>query len=308
MQATGGVDKDAMTDVVPRLEFTILGCGSSGGVPRVGGDWGACDPANPRNRRRRCSLLVRRIGAHGETTVLVDTGADMREQLLDAGVTALDAVLYTHAHADHIHGIDDLRALALTHRHRIDVYMDEPTSHRMHEAFGYCFSTPPGSNYPPILTEHRLRPLQPVTICGAGGDLVVLPFLQNHGEIDSLGFRFGGLAYSSDVNDLPDESLEPLADLDLWIVDALRDTPHVSHFSVADALHWIERVKPRRAVLTDLHVDLDYAELAARLPAGVEPAYDGQRFVLGVEGHHATGHITTLEAERLRQSASQQQQ
>ncbi len=273
-------DTDAAAET--RLEFTILGCGSSGGVPRVGGDWGRCNPANPRNRRRRCSLLVRRIAPHGVTTVLIDTGADMREQLLSADVPDVDAVLYTHAHADHVHGIDDLRALALVRRRRIDVYMDEPTSLRLHAAFGYCFATPPGSGYPPILTEHRIRPGHPITVSGPGGDIAVMPFLQHHGEIDSLGFRIGGVAYSSDVFGLPDESLPHLAGLDLWIVDALRDTPHVSHFSVADALAWIKRLRPHHAVLTDLHVDLDYDELAARLPAGVEPAYDGLSFSFAV--------------------------
>jgi phosphoribosyl 1,2-cyclic phosphate phosphodiesterase len=257
------------------LEFTILGCGSSTGVPRLDGDWGTCDPGNPRNRRRRCSLLVRRIGAGGTTTVLVDTGPDVREQLLSVGVTALDGVLYTHPHADHLHGIDDLRGLALRNRRLIDVYLDEPTSERAHVAFGYCFRTPPGSSYPPILAEHRIRPGEAFAIDGAGGPVPVLPFLQHHGDIDSLGFRFDGLAYSSDLHDLPPESLQHLASLEVWIVDALRDRAHGSHFTVGDALGWIERLKPRRAVLTDLNIDLDYATLAARLPSHVVPAHDG---------------------------------
>ena len=257
------------------LEFTILGCGSSTGVPRLDGDWGTCDPENPRNRRRRCSLLVRRIGTGGTTTVLVDTGPDVREQLLSVGVTMLDGVLYTHPHADHLHGIDDLRGLALRNRRLIDVYLDEPTAERAHQAFGYCFRTPPGSSYPPILAEHRIRPGAAFAIEGEGGPVPVLPFLQNHGDIDSLGFRFGGLAYSSDLHDLPADSLPHLAGLDIWIVDALRERAHGSHFTVSDALSWIERLKPRRAVLTDLNIDLDYATLAARLPPHVVPAYDG---------------------------------
>ena len=262
-----------MTDDV--LEFTILGCGSSTGVPRLDGDWGTCDPNEPRNRRRRCSLLVRRIGAGGTTTVLVDTGPDVREQLLSVGVTSLDGVVYTHPHADHLHGIDDLRGLALRSLRLIDVYLDEPTSERAHAAFGYCFRTPPGSSYPPILAEHRIRAGAAFQITGAGGPVPVLPFRQLHGDIDSLGLRFDGLAYSSDLHDLPPESLPHLEDLDVWIVDALRERAHGSHFTVADALGWIERLKPKRAVLTDLNIDLDYATLAARLPPHVVPAYDG---------------------------------
>jgi phosphoribosyl 1,2-cyclic phosphate phosphodiesterase len=257
------------------LSFTILGCGSSGGVPRVGLGWGACNPRNPKNRRRRCSLLIERVNAHGRTTVLIDTSPDLREQLLDAGVTSLDGVLFSHEHADHTHGVDDLRPLAIAQRRRIDVYLDEPTSRAMHARFGYCFMTPPGSGYPPILDEHRLVPGEPVTLTGKGGPVAVLPFLQDHGDIPSLGFRIGPVAYSSDLVDLPAESIAALAGLDLWIVDALRDAPHPSHFSVGDALAWIERIKPNRAVLTNLHSDLDYEALRARLPPGVEPAYDG---------------------------------
>lgn len=266
-----------MTDAV--LEFVILGCGSSGGVPRIDGDWGACNPSNPRNRRRRCSLLVRRIGDDGVTTVLVDTGPDVREQLLAANVRSIDAVLYTHAHADHVHGIDDLRAFALTSRRRVDVYMDEPTAVRVHEAFGYCFATPPGSNYPPILTEHRLRVGAPVTIFGPGGPITALPFLQHHGEIDSLGFRFGDVAYSSDVHDLPAATLPYLEGLGIWIVDALRYAPHGSHFSFDEALEWIARVKPAEAILTNMTMGLDYDVVAASVPAGVRPAFDGMTFV-----------------------------
>ena len=257
------------------LEFTILGCGSSTGVPRLDGDWGTCDPADSRNRRRRCSLLVRRHGPDGTTTVLVDTGPDLREQLLSAAVTSLDGVVYTHPHADHLHGIDDLRGLALRNRRLIDVYLDEATAERAHQAFGYCFRTPTGSSYPPILAEHRIRAGEAFVVNGAGGPVPVLPFRQLHGDIDSLGFRFGGLAYSSDLHDLPAESLPHLAGLDVWIVDAQRERAHGSHFTVDDARGWIERLRPRRAVLTDLNIDLDYATLAARLPPQVVPAHDG---------------------------------
>jgi phosphoribosyl 1,2-cyclic phosphate phosphodiesterase len=258
------------------LKFTILGCGSSGGVPRPALGWGACNPNDPRNRRRRTSLLVeQRNSAAGTTRVLVDTSPDLREQLLEAEVDRLDAVLFTHEHADHTHGIDDLRGLFIRQRRRVDVYLDEVTSKTMHARFGYCFRAPPGSEYPPIVTEHRLTPGQPLTIVGEGGPVPVLPILQEHGDIPSLGFRFGALAYSCDLSGLPDESAAALSGLDVWIVDALRYRPHPSHFSVDDALGWIERIKPRRAVLTNLHSDLDYEELRAKLPPHVEPAVDG---------------------------------
>ena len=260
-----------------KLTFTILGCGSSGGVPRPGTGWGACDPANPKNRRRRCALLVERRRGNDVTRVLVDTGPDLRDQLIDSGTDWVDAVLYTHEHADHTHGIDDLRGLFLKRRRRVDVYADDATSRMLMTRFAYCFAQPAGSEYPPILTMHELKAGVPLSIAGPGGPIEVLPFLQDHGDIQSLGFRFGDVAYSSDLHDMPDASAEALAGLDLWIVDALRQHPHPSHFSVADALAWIERIKPRRAVLTNMHTDLDYEVLRLSLPAGVEPAYDGMR-------------------------------
>jgi phosphoribosyl 1,2-cyclic phosphate phosphodiesterase len=256
------------------LTVTILGCGSSGGVPRPGLGWGACDPTNPKNRRRRCSLLVER-GSGARTRVLVDTSPDLREQLLDAGADWLDGVFYTHEHADHTHGIDDLRGPFIHRRRRIDAYVDEATARVLRQRFDYCFVTPPGSEYPPILNEHRIAAGTPIAVAGEGGPITVLPFLQDHGDLPSLGFRFGPVAYSSDLVDLPEASIPALAGLDLWIVDALRYRPHPSHFSVDEALAWIERIKPRRAILTNMHSDLDYAELKARLPAHVEPAYDG---------------------------------
>jgi len=262
------------------LKFTILGCGSSMGVPRPALGWGACDPANPKNRRRRTSLLVERQGPAGVTRVLVDTSPDLREQLLDAGVDRLDGVLFTHAHADHTHGIDDLRPLFVHRRRRIDAYLDEPTSRDLMGRFRYCFEKPPGSDYPPILTEHRIRPGEPVTVAGEGGPIEALPILQRHGDIPSLGFRFGGLAYSCDLVGLPDPSLPALADLEVWIVDALRYVPHPSHFSLSDTLQWIERLRPRRAILTNMHSDLDYQTLLDQLPDGVEPAFDGLQITL----------------------------
>lgn len=258
------------------LTVTILGCGSSGGVPRAGLGWGRCNSANPKNRRRRCSLLVeRRSEAGAVTRVLVDTSPDLREQLLDAEVDGLDAVLFTHAHADHVHGIDDLRPLVIHRRRQIDAYLDAPTSEALRTRFRYCFESIPGSGYPPLLREHRLEPGQPITVAGTGGPVAVLPFLQDHGDMASIGFRFGDMAYSTDLIGLPPESVEALAGLDLWIVDALRYAPHPSHFSVNDALAWIERVKPRRAILVNLHADLDFDELAGQLPDYVVPAYDG---------------------------------
>jgi phosphoribosyl 1,2-cyclic phosphate phosphodiesterase len=260
--------------------FTILGCGSSGGVPRVAQGWGDCDPNNPKNRRRRCSLLVERESAQGKTTVLIDTSPDLREQLIDANVSSLDGVLFTHNHADHTHGIDDLRPLALAQRGRIDVYADEETSALLHARFGYCFETPLGSDYPPILQEHRIREGREVTVAGKGGEISGLPFVMQHGTTTALGFRFGDVAYSCDVNDLPPASIRALEGLDLWIVDALRRRPHPSHFCLADTLAWIERIKPKRAVLTNMHSDLDYETLRRELPAQVEPAYDGMRMAI----------------------------
>jgi len=257
--------------------FTILGSGSSGGVPRPALGWGACDPSNPRNRRRRTSLLVERRNGAGVTRVLVDTSPDLREQLLDAEVDWLDAVLFTHEHADHTHGIDDLRGLFLHRRRRVDVYCDDATSRMLMTRFSYCFVQPPGSDYPPILNMHELKAGVPLSIPGPGGPIEILPFAQDHGDIQALGFRFGNIAYSADLHDLPDASLAALAGLDLWIVDALRYHPHPSHFSVADALSWIARIQPKRAILTNMHTDLDFEALRVSLPPGVEPAYDGMR-------------------------------
>jgi len=266
------------------LKFTILGCGSSGGVPRAALGWGDCNPQNPKNRRRRTSLLVERRAASGITRVLVDTSPDLREQLLDAEVDWLDAVFYTHAHADHTHGIDDLRSLVIKHRRRVDVYLDEPTGRALHARFGYCFRSPPGSEYPPIVTEHRLAAGRPVTVEGEGGTVTALPLLQEHGSIASVGFRFGALAYSCDLSGLPAESIAALKGVDVWVVDALRYRPHPSHFSVDDALGWIDRIKPARAILTNLHSDLDYDALRARVPRHVEPAYDGLTIELECPG------------------------
>src|SRR5262249_41851424 len=238
------------------LTFTILGCGSSGGVPRPGIGWGKGDPHNPKNRRRRCAMLVERRRGSDVTRVLIDTGPDLRDQLIDANVNWLDGVLYTHEHADHTHGIDDLRGLVVHRRRRVDVYAEAATSRILMSRFGYCFMQPAGSEYPPILNMHELKPGVPVSIPGPGGPIEALPFRQALGDIPWLGFRWGDVAFSSDLKDMRAESLAALGRLDLWIVDALRYTPHPSHFSVADALDWIARVKPKRAILTNMHMDI----------------------------------------------------
>src|SRR3712207_3687670 len=196
------------------LRLTILGCGSSAGVPRVGVGWGACDPANPKNRRRRCSVLVERTGRdRAATTVLVDTGPDIRDQLLGADVRRLDAVLYTHEHADHVHGIDDLRPLAIVQHQRIPVYADRMTSELLQMRFGYCFETPAGSGYPPILRMHHLQAGRLNAFAGPGGSVEALPFKMIHGDIEALGFRFGRIAYAPDVSRMPEESLPVLQGL-----------------------------------------------------------------------------------------------
>jgi phosphoribosyl 1,2-cyclic phosphate phosphodiesterase len=255
--------------------FTILGTGSSGGVPRVGNVWGNCDPENPKNRRRRCALLVEKRGPRGKTTVLVDTPADIREQLLQARVTNIDGVLFTHDHADHTHGIDDLRGIFFVSKRRIQVYADPVTRRTLESRFDYCFAQRPGSLYPAILAAHDINPPEALRIDGAGGVIEVQPIVQMHGDGTSLGFRFGALAYSPDISAIPEASLPLLQGLDVWIVDALRPAPHPSHFSVDQSLEWIKRLQVKRGILTHMTVELDYSELSRQLPPTVEPGYDG---------------------------------
>lgn len=257
---------------------TIMGCGSSGGVPRIGGNWGLCDPEDPRNRRLRCSLLIEgRTGNSDPTRIVIDTGCDLREQLLSARVDRVDAVLYTHEHADHTHGIDDLRVLALNNRKRVDVYFSHEAGQRIVSSFSYCFTAPPGSGYPPILNQNLIAAGERLIVSGPGGDITVLPFRQDHGEIFSLGFRIGKFAYSCDLNGIPGDSAEAVSGLDVWVLDALRPAPHPSHLSLSEALEHVARYRPREAVLTNLHIDLDYAETDRITPANVRPAYDGLR-------------------------------
>lgn len=262
------------------VTLTILGCGSSGGVPRVAQGWGLCDPHEPRNRRRRCSALVERTGAAGTTRVLIDTSPDLRDQLLGADVTHLDGVILTHDHADHTHGLDDLRPLTIVHRRRIDVFADSSTARSMLSRFGYCFVQPVGSNYPPMLNLHEVRMGETITIEGRGGPLTFETFRLTHGDIDSLGLKVNNAVYSPDVNAIPDDAVDALRGLDLWIIDALRPTRHPTHFSLPEALDWIARMSPRRAVLTNLHTDLDYAALSATLPPSILAAYDGLKLTL----------------------------
>lgn len=263
------------------LEFVLLGCGSSGGVPRGDGDWGVCDPHEPRNRRSRCSLLVRRRGPEGETIVVVDTSPDLRTQLLAAAVRQVDAVLYTHDHADQTHGIDDLRVFAMRQRKRIPTWMDEVTFLALTSRFNYIFESIQG--YPAILEPNRLPPHgRDWRIEGQGGAIPILTFDQAHGPIRSVGYRLGSVAYSSDVSDLDDQALEVIRGCQVWVVDALRLTPHPTHAHLDKTLAWIAETGVHRAILTNLHIDMDYQTLSQSLPPNVEVGYDGLRFESGI--------------------------
>lgn len=257
------------------LRATILGCGSSGGVPRLDNLWGDCDPANPRNARRRCSLLLERFDGAAVTRVLVDTSPDLRMQLLDAGVSLLDGVVFTHAHADHTHGLDDLRMIVHKRRARLPVWADTDTTDALTSRFAYAFVQAPGSAYPPILDLNAVD--GPFDVDGPGGAIPFQPFRVRHGRTEALGFRVHGLAYLPDVSDIPETAWPLLGDLDCWVLDALRYRPHPTHAHVAQSLEWIARAMPRRAVLTNMHNDLDYALLDAETPPDVTPAYDGMR-------------------------------
>lgn len=261
------------------MRVIVLGCGSSAGVPRIGGDWGTCDPANPRNRRSRCSIVVERTGPGGTTRVLIDTTPDLRSQLLAAGLGIVDGVAWTHSHADHIHGIDDLRTVVQNRRSRLTVWADPETSDLLLTRFAYVFVQPAGSLYPAILD---LRTIDgPFEVDGAGGVIRLEPFRVRHGRIDALGFRIGDFAYLPDVSTIPDEAWPALDALGTFMVDALRHEPHPTHAHLALALEWIARAAPRRAVLTNMHNDLDHATLSADLPPHIVPAHDGLVFEIG---------------------------
>jgi phosphoribosyl 1,2-cyclic phosphate phosphodiesterase len=254
------------------MRVTILGSGGSGGVPMIGNHWGACDPDNPRNRRRRVSVLVEAAGQ----TILLDASPDCRAQLLDAKVRWLDAVLFTHDHADHTHGIDDLRFVRRDpEAPPLPAYATTETLETLIVRFAYAFEQNEqgsGKLYRPFLEARKIEHGRPFEV----NDLRVIPFLQDHGYGSvTTGYRIGGMAYSTDVVDLPEASMAQLEGLDLWIVDCLRFEPHITHAHFDKALAWIERLKPRRAVLTHLNHSVDYDAIVERCPAGVEPAYDG---------------------------------
>jgi len=266
--------------VKPCLRFTILGCGSSPGVPRPNGDWGNCDPHEPKNYRTRPALVIERITGDGKTTVVIDTGPDFRTQMIKAQVLAIDAVFYTHSHADHIHGIDDLRSFTHVQGKKIDIYADKPTLKRLYQGFGYCFQTPEGSKYPPILNAHEIFADKAIFIHGDGGSIELTPHRQLHGDIISLGFTIANVAYCPDISDFPQPIPSHLYNLDVLILDALQYESHPSHFSLEEALSWIEKLRPKRAILTHMHTPLDYAQVLAQTPDHVEPAYDGLTFTI----------------------------
>lgn len=248
------------------MKITVLGCGGSGGVPTAAGEWGACDPANPRNQRTRPSILVE----EGATTLLIDTGPDLRSQLLRAQPERISAVLYTHCHADHTHGFDDIRYLNIKQQRAMDIYGDDATLNELRLRFAYAFAPKgEGQFYRPAIVPHIVDGSFRI------GAITVQPFVQDHGYSQSLGFRFGKFAYSTDVKNLDAAAFAMLAGVECWIVDAIREEPHPVHSHVAQTLGWIDQVKPRRAYITHMNHTLDYATLAARLPPHVEPAYDG---------------------------------
>ncbi|MDA9032118.1 MBL fold metallo-hydrolase [Amylibacter sp.] len=260
------------------LRFTILGCGSSGGVPRLGGHWGNCDPNNVKNFRKRCSLLIQRFENNGVTNVLIDTTPDMRQQLLDAKIGKLDAVIYTHEHADHLHGLDDLRMIVINMQKRLPVFASKQTKNSILERFGYAFKTPKGSPYPPILDMNDLT--ETLEIQGAGGPIKFTSFDVDHGNILVSAIKVNNVLYTPDISTVRNDT--ELRGLDYWILDSLRYKPHPSHVNLEQALGLIDRYKPKKAILTNLHVDLDYSTLLNETPENVVPAHDGLQIKLKV--------------------------
>lgn len=250
------------------MEVRILGCGTSSGVPRVGNDWGDCDPTNPKNRRRRVSILV----SYGKTRILVDTGPDLREQLLDAGIREIEGVIWTHEHADHCHGIDDLRQLYHARGRPVAGYARQDTLEILQLRFAYAFDGK--SDYPALVRGHLLP--DHINL----GGISVRTVDQPHGPITTAGLRFdaGGhsIVYSTDFNEFTPDMARVFEGVDLWIVDALRRRPHPTHPHLGQVLEWIKIVRPKRAILTHMDNSMDYDTLAAELPDKVEPGYDGQ--------------------------------
>ncbi len=255
--------------------FTILGCGSSGGVPRLGGNWGDCDPSEPKNRRQRCSMLVERVTQSRKTSVLIDTSPDLRNQLLNAEVGTLDGVVYTHDHADHTHGIDDLRMIVFNMRKRLPIWADATTQITLRQRFGYTFEQVPGTLYKPILEMNDMT--GPVSITGDGGTITLTPFLVDHGPIQANGIRIGNLAYLPDVSAMNDTAWEQVENLDMWVVDALRREPHPTHSHLDQTLDWIKRAGPKKAILTNMHNDLDYQTVCGETPDHITAAFDGMQ-------------------------------
>ena len=253
------------------LVITILGCGSSGGVPRLGGIWGNCDPKNPKNFRKRCSLLVQRIENKSVTSVLIDTTPDMRQQLLDTNIGQLDAVIYTHEHADHLHGLDDLRMIVINMQKRLQVYASKQTKKSILGRFEYAFKTPIGSPYPPILDMNDLP--KNLQIHGPGGTIDFTTFDVEHGNILVSAIKVNNILYTPDISALKND--DEIKNLDYWILDSLRYKPHPSHINLEEALELINRYKPKKSILTNLHVDLDYTTLLNETPDNVVPAHDG---------------------------------
>jgi phosphoribosyl 1,2-cyclic phosphate phosphodiesterase len=255
------------------MKVTVLGCGGSMGVPMVGNVWGDCDPAEPRNQRSRASIMVET----GQVSVLVDTTPDLRSQLLAAGVTRVDAVLYTHEHADHLHGIDDLRPFTFRQKAPIPAYASPATKESLESRFAYAVASVSMDRW---LYKAIVVP-QPIDGAFCIGDLGVEPFEQSHGNTTSYGFRFGPFAYSTDAAELDDAAFAALDGVDTWLVDATREEPHPSHSHLARTLEWIARLKPRQAFITHMNHTMDYRRLERILPPGVAPAYDGMVLEFG---------------------------
>ena len=259
-----------------KYSFTILGCGSSGGVPRLSDGWGSCDPKNLKNYRLRCSLLIKYNTKFGETKFLIDTSPDLRQQLLNAQINNLDGIVFTHAHADHMHGIDDLRMIFFKRRSMLPIWADLKTTTRIRNSFTYLVEQEKGTKYPPILSMNEIK--ESFLIQGPGGEVLIEPLTVKHGDIDALGFRIGNVAYIPDVSEFYESSWERVKDLDILIIDALRRTPHPNHAHLAKTLKWIEKLTPRKVYLTNMHNDLDYEIVKKETPKHVFPAFDGLTF------------------------------